>query len=341
MADFSATVLYNIRGRADAMFEDNKTKMTPPEVGVLNAITENSNAKIVRMFDEAKNNGMCTTVELAFLKDAGLEVVDNTACEFGDDEGDSGIASYELDINKSVSFTVDEEKFCSNEFEIEEEIARRYNEAMKTLEEHLAAIAIAKIEAAKGDNLVGTGLGTIVGDETYIPTNSFNAAAFSYFARTAIMNKFAKPWLLSGSNMFESVWNAEKEYGNWDGKGNFAKFGSLPIYFDLFNVDQVNDPDLKTYMIDGGTLALVSKGYYQGKGINSYKTETRWSENSRIVPGLVFDVHYTNECGTNDFMKHKFKFKMKAGIFVAPFLEDMIRTGILSFISGTAPDSSL
>lgn len=335
MANFNTTDIQNIRGKASVLWVDGQQGMAPPEVGVLQAIIAKQTAKVERF---KQVDGGCVTVEMNWIKEIGLAVENNVACEIGGTTGDSASKTYTLGVNKVVNFSVKEEEFCGNEYAMEDEVAYRMNEATKVMEEYLAGVCVAKIEANKGVNELTSGKGTVVGTETYIDPAQWNAALMAYFKRCAIINKFANPFLISGNNMFENVWIADKEYGNWDGKGNQAMYGSMQMFFDLFNIDTVNDPDLKTYLINQGALAFVSNSYYKGKGIVDYTDQKRWSEDSKIIPGLSYDIHYNTTCGANDFMEHNFKIKAKCDIFANPLNSlHATRTGILSFINSVAP----
>ncbi len=335
MANFTTTDLQNIRGRADVLWIDGQQGATPPEVGVLQAIIAKQTAKVERF---KQTDGGCVTAELNWIKETALEVTDNTACEIGGTTGDSANKTYTLGVNKVVNFTVKEEEHCGNEYSMEEAIASLMNDATKAMEEYAASVAVAKIEANKGVNALTAGKGNVVGTETYIDSAQWDAKLMAYFKRCAIINKFSNPYLISGNNMFENVWIADKEYGNWDGKGNVAMYAAMQMYFDLFNIDAVNDPDLKTYMLNKGALAFVSNAYYAGKGIVDYGIQKRWSETSKVIPGLVYDVHYDTTCGANDFMEHNFKIKAKFDIFASPVNALYpTRTGILSYINGVAP----
>lgn len=335
MANFSTTDLQNIRGRADVMWVDGQQGAAPPEVGVLQAIIAKQTAKVERF---KQVDGGCVTVEMNWIKEVGLAVEDNVACEIGGTTGDSANKTYTLGVNKVVNFSVNEAEFCGNEVGMEEETAFRMNEAMKVMEEYLASVAVAKIEANKGVNELTVGKGNVVLTETYVDPVYWNASLMAYFKRVAIINKFANPYLISGNNMFENVWIADKQYGNWDGKGNVAMYGAMEMYFDLFNIDSVNDPDLKTYLLNKGALAFVSNAYYDGKGIVDYGIQKRWATESRVIPGLMYDVHYDTTCGADDFMVHNFKLKVKCDILANPLNTlTPTRTGVLSFINGIAP----
>jgi hypothetical protein len=88
-------------------------------------------------------------------------------------------------------------------------------------------------------------------------------------------------------------------------------------------------------MIEDNAVAIVSKAYYVPQP-KVYFDEKRYSMMSSFVPGVEYDVHYTNECNTNDgFHNHEFKVKLTAGIFNNPAGCDEDNTGVLSFTCGS------
>jgi hypothetical protein len=200
---------------------------------------------------------------------------------------------------------------------------------------------VAAINAAKGVNEVTDGKGVPVGTDTYVLPAYWDADLMAYFARVAVRNRIRSPYLVSGANLYESVWVAGKETGQAGDEGKQLKFGSLPIYFDLFNIDTANDPDLVTYLIGRGAFAFYTKAYYPPTPIK-YFDEERYSMPSYNLPGVRYDVHYTNECcgaEVNDFMCHKWVLKTKGDIFLNPVGCTATRTNVLSFICGAEPET--
>ena len=90
-----------------------------------------------------------------------------------------------------------------------------------------------------------------------------------------------------------------------------------------------------TYMVNKGALAFVTKAIYEGYTAASpakYMDQHRWSMPSFYLPGVVYDVHYDNECsGCGDYFTHNFKLKTTGDIFLNPVGCTATRTGILEF----------
>ena len=149
------------------------------------------------------------------------------------------------------------------------------------------------------------------------------------------MNQFTSPILLSGVNLYEQEYIAAAMAANANGKGDYILYGDMKLYFDLFNIDTVNDPDEKSYLISQGALALGNRA------LNPERPErlqdfTRYKIRSQYLP-MWYDVYYDNECSSAyDLVKHNFKVKLTADVFNNPHGCTEHNTGVLSFVCGTA-----
>ena len=162
----------------------------------------------------------------------------------------------------------------------------------------------------------------------------WNADLAAYFARVAIDNRFTSPIMLSGKNLFESMYIAEAKAANANGKGDAILFGDMNMYFDLFNIDSVNDPDFKTYLLSMGSLAMASRAL-NPETPQVLDPFTRYKIRSQFLP-FEYDVFYKTQCTTNDRIQHDFKVKIVADLFNNPSGCDDNNTGVLSFVCGTA-----
>jgi hypothetical protein len=327
---FSETQLLDIRIKAEQLGLDSRIGLQyKANVNTILALQAAQTARIIPLERKDKDH----EVEIEWINACGIEVGDNVSCVVGGEELSTNTEKHALDIEKVVNFTVDDSAFINNDFGREEAIAKGFMRADKVLSEYLAQTAVAKLESFKGVNQLTGGKGTVSGLETYILPSSWDATLMAYLSRASVVNQFGVPILLSGQNLYEAFMIAQAKIGNDNGKGDVSLFSGMRMYFDLFNVDSVNDPDLKTYMINTGAIAMASKTYYT-PSIVTYSAEKRWSISSAHIPGLEFDVHYKDECGTNDFYKHHFKIKLKSGIFQNPLGCNAENTGVLSFICG-------
>ena len=328
---FDETILNNIRRRAsEIMFDDRIKQQFDARYDILKAVQAVQTANV---YPSIARNKKVVDVDVIWENVCGSEVEANTTCEIGGDKSSTNLKNYELTYEYAVNFSADEADFDDNEFEMA--IAKQFLKADKNLTEHFAQYAAAQIDSFSGWNVLTTGKGTVDGADTYIPAAYWNASLAAYFNRVAIMNKFTSPIMLSGNNLYESMWVAKANAANANGKGDAIMYGDMNMYFDMFNIDTVNSPDLKTYLLSMGSLALASRA------LNPERPEvlmehTRYKMSSRYLP-FEYDVFYKNSCTTNDRTQHDFKVKLVADIFINPTGCDDNNTCVLSFVCGEAP----
>jgi hypothetical protein len=336
---FTETAIQNVRTRIEALrFNDRVMKQYEPQIDSASMILSNANS-ILNSDINQKGKFKDLTVEVEWVNACELADQACTNCDEGGNELSTNTKTYALDLCREVPFTVKEYDMLTNDFDVEDLIAKGFLKADKELSEWLIQQWIAFFNTNKGVNLTtadpGTARGCISGYDTYIKAPYWNAELMGYFAKVQQLNRFSSPFLLSGANLFENSVVANFNAGNADGKGDAAMFGAYPITFDIPNVDTVNTPNLITYMIQPGSYAIANKAYYNPEPI-TYDFGKRWSIRSQFLPGFEYDVHYSNVC-ENDFANHKFKVKLKSGIFINPEACDNNNTGILTFVCGDCP----
>ena len=323
---FTETDLLAIRRRVEDFpnWDTNVKKQFQPFADSIKTIISTQTARFLDLEDPKKDR----TVDVEFINACGLDDATCDPCTMGGSELSSNIATLSLDLCREVNFTVDENKLIGNDFDKEFVIAQGILKADKEIAEYLNGQAIATIEANLGVNAFTGGKGNVVGTETYLLPAYWDAKLMAYFERVRVLNKMKAPFILDGSNLFEQIYSAKVE-------PNMAEnnmFGTLEYYSDLSGIDAANTPDLKTYLIDRGALAFASKIYYPT--LVEYKDANRYSISSQLLPGVKYDVYYSNTCYGN-FYKHNFKVVFHGGIFAAPLGCTATETGILSFTCGT------
>lgn len=298
-------------------------------VDVAKALIAEQNAKVDILEDSEKDRD----VKVHWINSCATPVVDedDDDCDLAGPELGSDSKTYSLGVGKKYSFTVDEMMFRTNNHSMSEAVAVGFLKADKALSEAVCGTSVARIESFKGVNTIADGVGTPNGvtTETDIAAADWDAELFAYLYRIAIQNYLTNPFLLSGTNLFEKNLVTRLSQANANGKGDAALYSLMRTYFDLFNIDPVNSPDVKTYMINRGSIAFASKNYYGAVPIQ-YKSQDRYSIASRNLPGVRYDVHYTNRCSTNT-MKHDFTVKVKYDWFLNPTGCTDTRTGVLAF----------
>ena len=251
-----------------------------------------------------------------------------SGAELGSDSKD-----YTLSFCKEYSFTVDEMSFRGNELTMDEVVAKGFLKADKALSEAITKSGVSRLESFKGTNLIDGGIGTVnaATTETDVAAADWNAQMFAYLYRIGIQNQMSNPFLLSGNNLFEDRLTTMLAESNANGKGNANLYKLMRTYFDLFTIDALNDPKLKTYMVNRGAVAFASKVHY-GAVPTKYEGagQSRFSIASRNLDGVRYDVFYTNRC-SGITIKHDFKVIATYDYFLNPTGCDAGRTGVLAF----------
>ena len=325
---FDETILNDIRVTAASLMLDDRIKQQfKPDYDVVKAVQAVQTAKLDPLFSKSKKD---RDVELIWENTCGVAVEDNTTCVIGGTKSSTNIETKTLSYEKVVNISVDEADFVDNEFGVEGAIAKLL---LKADVEHANAFAqyvVAELNLYRGQNEYTTGKGTVVGLNTTIPAHYWDATLNAYFNMVSIRNKFTSPVLVSGENLYDANWVAAANAANADGKGDAVMYGSFKTYFDLFNIDTVNDPTLSTYMLSMNSLALAHKTFNPDAKQVVNNVFTRWTEASRFLP-FKYDIFYDAECTTNDLIQHNFKIKLTADIFRNPIGCTELNHGILRF----------
>ena len=326
---FSETLLQNIRVAADKVMFDSVIKNDYlPRVEAMKALFTNQVSTLGKYFINKKKDW---AVDVWWTNACELAVQSCTTCEYGGEELSTNVDEHELDYCYEVPFTVDESTFITNEADFEMTIAKGLLRSKKLLAENFTRYVIALLNVNAGINALTVGIGTPVGNDTYIPSSAWTANALSYFARVAEYNQINNGFLLSGANLHQAFLNAQAGI-NPDSNGN--AWNGLPIYFDEFNIDTVNTPTLYTYMIDKSSYAIANKAYSTPNPVPVDGDTIRYSVMDEVLP-LEYDVFMKRTC-SNDFSQLDFKIKLKAGFFVNPS-GCGTSTGILDFLCGDVP----
>jgi hypothetical protein len=207
------------------------------------------------------------------------------------------------------------------------------------MDEKLAMIVAAKLQAFAGVNQYEGFPGQVDGVNTYIPASYWAPDLYGYFNLVKIKNKLRNPYMIHGSNLYMTNWNNQYLVANANQKDGLPKLQSMRSYWDLFNIDAANPNEQVSYLITKGAIAIANKAKYP---LNSPKVWTfgkRWSIESKALPGIYYDVIYKERCeGENVF--YDFKIKFLGGVFLNPFGCNEDVTGVLRFVCGNAPAES-
>lgn len=337
---FTCTALQKVIAKIDKAWADNQQKMEfVPQVDVVTAIRKEQTATLREIQNPEKDN----TFKIYWVIDcnSGVEDDDGDDCDFDGPEAESRCKEYALDIKKSVKFQNRENMGRTNDINREDALAVQMMKRMVELDETIAQTVVAKINSFAGTNQFTSGIGEVDGVTTYISPSYWGGDMYGYFAQVVIMNKLSNPFIIHGSNLFQQNWQAPLNGLNQNQKDQAPKLNSIRSYWDMFNIDSVNSPDKVSYLITRGAIAIANKAYYPMNNPTEYLTDKpskRWSIESKSIPGIFYDVIYAMTCDGEDII-HKYKIKVKFGVYLNPFGCNDEVTGVLKFVCGLAPTS--
>lgn len=326
--------LLAIQLMADNVWADNASaKFYKANTGAIDAIRENQTVSFPQLQTDKWNQ-----IKLIWLEMCGTDTTACTdLCAAGTlDEIQSGCETHELACLAEAGFTINQFAFDYTSYDFQMAVAKGFLAKTKLLDEKIAQLAVAALSSFAGVNQYTTGLAEGTGN-AFIPPAYWGSDLMAEFAMIAIINKFNNPYLVSGSNLYKSNWNAMMNAGNADGAGAAKKMDFFPAYFDLFNVDSVNTPDKVTYLVDPNALAFVNKARYPDASnpiiYTNGANKTLYSIPSRNLAGINYDVIYSTVC-TDDEIVHNFKIKATGAFLQNPVGCNDEITGVLEFKCG-------
>lgn len=267
-------------------------------------------------------------------------VTDVDSCSNEDcDEADPKTKTYELDTFIEDCFTIADEDFQTSVLDKEETVAKGWMAKIRNIVELFNTKTIAKIEANAGVNPFA-GDFAVVGNTTNIPASQFTIEkVYPYLMQVMALLRSDNAYILDGSNLFQAKILAEKMNLNADGKLDNALFGEFPYYNDLLGFAKAGVSN-KTYAIDYGALAIVTRAKYPSTPINAGGDKKRWSMSlaGYGYPELKVDIQYQLICDeTTGGLVHSWKFKLRGLIAVNPITCEAGNTGIQSFTKVADP----
>lgn len=263
--------------------------------------------------------------------DLTVDTFVSTDCSFSGPEADTYKKDLTIDQVKETKFSVPLDAWRDNLFGFADAVAVNLNKVMVAQAEAVAQYAVGVVNANLGVNTYNNGGNwTIAGTTNTVPAAEWENTSFmgklQIMARKA---RFNNPFLLSGENLYQLAYMARTSSANGEGKGDAVRIGEMPLYNDIWNVDDVNDPDLLTYMIERGALAFLSKGYYPTTPETLNGNFQRFSLANRFFPALIHDVETLTDC-TSGVWKQHWKVIPRYKVEINPTGCTATRTGILA-----------
>jgi hypothetical protein len=256
-------------------------------------------------------------------------------CDITGEDADPSCKDYEIGCLYETSFKVPLRAYRDRSIEMQQSIAFQKLMHMKALDERLVIYAGAGVLANLGVNNFTGGVGNVAGTTTFIAPQYWDDAIWGYFDQVKRLNKLRNPYLITGNNLYQLLFNRPLEAGNADGLGNFRKMNTLKVYQDPENVETYSPGT--SIMIHKTAVAFLNKAWNKINPINAELKAGQyweWSEESKNLPGVYYDFTMKETCEGNEFYQ-AFKIKAHGLLAVNPFPCDETNTGILMFECGT------
>lgn len=255
-------------------------------------------------------------------------------CTISGSDADPQCKDYEIECLFETEFKVPLRAYRDRTIEMQQSIAFQKLVHMKALDERLTEYIIAGILLGAGTNLFDGGIGDVQGTTTYIAPQYWDDAIWGYFNQVQRLNKFRNPYLITGNNLYQLLFNRPLEAGNANGSGNFRKLGTLKTYQDPENIE--DHATGQSFLLHKTAVAFLNKAWNKINPINAEVKAGQyweWSEESKNLPGVFYDFTMKETCEGNDFYQ---AVKIKThGLFVTnPYPCDADNTGVLVFECG-------
>lgn len=254
-------------------------------------------------------------------------------CTIDGEDVEPQCKEYEIECLQETSFKVADRVYRERTIEKSTAIAKNMLLHMKAMDEYVASYIAAQILANAGVNQYTGSIGTVAGAVTTIGAQYWDDQIWGYLNRVIRGNKFKSPYLLTGDNLYQLLFNRAYEAGTAGDKGGFKKIGSIAnIYLDPENIETV--APLTSFLIHKTAAAFINKAWNPVGMMNAESKKggeyLLWSESSRNIPGLYYDIVRQEACDSNDFTE-AYKIQLHGLFAMNPFPCEEDITGILAF----------
>ncbi len=253
-------------------------------------------------------------------------------CEITGEDIEPQCKEYEIECLQESTFQVSDRIYRERTIDQQKAIAKNMLYAKKALDEWLTQYLVTGIHVNAGVNAYTGGVGTVAGNTTTIQASMWNDSIWGYFDLVNALNKFRSPYLLTGTNLYQYLFNRMHESTTEAGRAAMSKVGTIKgIYQDVVNVEAIAPKH--TFLIHKGAIAFINKAWNQPV----YKAENKagnywlWSEQSMNIPGIWYDIVMKETCTDNDFVQ-AYKVQLHGLFAVNPTPCDEDNTGILQFV---------
>ena len=294
------------------------------------AVLENQQVKLGEL--QVKDKKKVVSLEWLTACDADTESCTDD-CSIDGDDATPECKEYEITCLQESSFKVGDRVYRERTIDVGQSIAFNLERRKKLLDEWIAQYIITGLVANAGTNVFTGSPGTVFNAFTSIPAANWNDNIWGYFARVLRGNKFKSAYGITGDNLFQLIYNRMAEFQNADGKGNVNKMGALQnrMYLDPETVESIAAG--YTFLLHKTAVAFVGKAWYPLGGANAVQlTADRmaWSENSRNLPGIQYDIFTERTCLNNEYYT-AFKVQLHGVFALNPSPCSSTNSGILAF----------
>lgn len=357
--NFTASVIPQMVTALDVAWTDakanQKNAINEPSVATLKAIIENDTAS-KKILGAAKG---CQSIKLTWLESNDANATIGTqsdyasrTCEIDGEQAESLALEVNIDkVVKDSTFKVADDN-CGNMFDLLTQASHIALVKQREILEVLAKAGLDFLHASAGVDAYKQGIAYngATSTTTKIAKGNFNYFdIFPHFALSAEMNRFKKPYILDGINLWSQYAQAlgQKNTNAGDvGAANF--FAMMPTYFDPRNFI-AQSMATRTFMADRGAVAFVPRQYSQAE--LTTKKELTGSRMAYVEPllgslemlgvQLYLDVLYDKrevdvENDGNCKLYHIWEYKLFHKFVKNPSITGDTGTGIIEFVRDDA-----
>ena len=335
--EISCGYLHTIQRMADDIWADPmKNNDLISDVITARAVMENQSVSFGELTG-TKNDEL----RVEWLTKCDIEPTECTDdCTITGEDADPQCKDYKIECLYESTFKVPLRHYRERTIEMQQSIAFQKLVHMKALDERLTQYIIAGILTGAGTNLYPTGggqggVGDVHGTITYIAPQYWDDVIWGYFNQVVRLNKFRNPYLITGNNLYQLLFNRPLESNNADGSGNFRKLGTLRTYQDPENIE--DHAGGQSFLLHKTAVAFLNKAWNKINPINAEVKAGQyweWSEESKNLPGVFYDFTLKETCEGNEFYQ-AYKIKLHGLFATNPYPCDETNTGVLVFECGT------
>ena len=327
-----------IQAELDSIFSDSiASNVYKARTGTLDALVPKQSARIPEL---GKNKTLKT-----YWEEYCETTVDacSDACVLPTNLIDGGnCVDHTIDECSSKSFTVSEDAYENNAFDIAKTIAKRKASVRKLLLDDVNRKYLAKIDLLAGQNqYVSTDTNFVVtATDTTVPSSYWGVGTLAPYIANVEDYNFGGV-LVSGSKLYNESYLSQFALSN-ENRERANILGSLGLEFDNRNVDQVIGGQ-GAYLIDPNAIAF---GYYnentatslqgavsegRGDGITiPYGWREMWTTEGGFSVGV--DVYYQKQCINKNKISHTFQYDIRWDLINRPASVCEGTTGVLKFV---------